>query len=45
MGLQLLGLVAGDSVSLRVPLTINDANDLNVREGRVRLLGDQEQEE
>ncbi len=45
MGLQLLGLVAGDSVSLRVPLTINDANDLSVREGRVRPLGDQEREE
>jgi hypothetical protein len=35
LGLELLGAVEGDVVELRVPATVNDANDLTIRTGPV----------
>jgi len=35
-GVTLLHAAVGDRVEVRVPATLNDANDLIVREGRVK---------
>jgi len=37
-GISILHAAAGDLIEVRVPATLNDANDLIVREGRVKSL-------
>jgi hypothetical protein len=36
--MSILHVAAGDLVEVRVPATLNDANDMVVREGRVKSL-------
>jgi N-methylhydantoinase B len=40
LGLALLGVSPGDRIQLRVPFTLNSANDLVVRQGRITPVGD-----
>jgi len=40
LGQALLGAFPGDRIRLRVPFTLNSANDLVVRQGRVAPVGD-----
>jgi len=40
LGLALLGVSPGDRIQLRVPFTLNSANDIVVRQGRITPVGD-----